>query len=93
MTSADHDAEQQRRAKADIERELADDHYRRTVGFKLKALAAAMRAEVAAAPGVIHLDMKHHCHLCGETVTEAARSARNPHLFLCADCRGRLKKP
>lgn len=90
MRRDDHDAEAD--AQRDIARELTEDHYRRTVGVRLKALAAEMRAEVAAAPGVLHLDMEHHCHLCGAQVGDEARSARNPHLFLCSECRKRLRK-
>lgn len=89
--SDDHDEEQQRQALADIRRELADDHYRRTTGARLRALAAVMRAEVAAQPGVIRLDTRHHCHLCGQPVGDEARSPRNPNLFLCPECRSRFK--
>ena len=88
----DESEAEQRRARQDIRRELADDHYRRTAGQKLRDLAAQMRAEVAASPGVIHLDRVFHCHLCGAQVTEAARSQSNPNLFLCADCRGKWKR-
>ena len=93
MSGPDHEAEVERqRAKRDIQRELADDHYRRTCGVRLKELAGAMRAEVAASPGVIRLDHNHCCHLCGTAVGDEAQSARNPHLFICVDCRAKFGK-
>jgi hypothetical protein len=92
MSNRDHEAETAcQRAKRDIERELADDHYRRTMGLKLKALAADMRVEVAASPGVIHLAL-HHCYFCGQEVGLDAQSTRNPSLFLCADCRAKWQR-
>lgn len=78
---------EKRRARRDIERELAADHYRRTFGEKLKKLAADMRAEVARTPGVIRLDQSHKCHCCGCPVDEEAQSKVNPNLYLCWDCR------
>lgn len=86
---ARRDEEVEREIRREIRRELEADHYRRTFGVKLKELAAAMRAEVAAAPGVIHLQTVHHCHCCGAEVGPEGQSKVNPQLFLCQKCRSR----
>lgn len=92
-TSHDADADPERqRAVEDIRREVAADHYQRTRSGMLRELADAMRAEVAASPGVIRLDVTFRCHLCGTPVGIAAQSPSNPRLFLCPDCRGKFKR-